>query len=444
MIKKCIKGIVTGIILFIILITIYLIMLTISYSLPNNKIRENVKDSLIVFENEEGFYYRPFFGSNNKLSDSVTLDNYTDSIILGTALDLGENSGENILKRVVSNYRYDKGDLGPIESLEKAVINEEEVNTDYTRYWFGIEAFLRPMLLICNYQTIRYINVLILFGLFITAIYKIAKKIGLKYAIAFGVSIMLIGFIIIPMSLQYMPVASIMIISVICIISLYGKKSFNKLLPYIFMIIGMTTAFMDLLTYPVITLGIPILLVMLLKMKYEKLTLKEYIILFLKICIIWAVSYLMTYFVKWVIASIILNKNVITDAINQFLFRADASGTSHVSKLEVISKNFSIYFNNIVLILFAIYLIVFVINLIKHRNKKMDKKYIIPLILASALPYVWYIILSNHSDIHSWMTYKIQSITLFGILSTTLLFIDDESYINKKLNKGQDRSRKEE
>lgn len=442
--KECIKGILKGIVLFIILIIIFFTMLTISYSLPNYKIRENVKDSLIVLENENGFYYRPFFGSGNELADSVTMDNYTDSIILGTALDLGENKGENILKRVVSNYRYDNEELGPIESLEKAVINEEEVNTEYTRYWFGIESLLRPMLMFFNYQTIRYINVFILFGLFFAAIYKITKKLGLKYAIAFGISVMLIGFIIVPMSLQYMPVASIMLISVIVIISLYGKKSFNKKLPYIFLCIGAITAFMDLLTYPIITLGIPLIIVMLLKMKYEKLTLKEYIILFLKMSIIWAISYGMTYFVKWLIASVILNKNVITDAINQFLFRADASGSNNTNKLEVIGKNFSIYFNNIVLTVLVIYLIIYVLNLIKHMDKKINKMYIIPLTLVSLLPYVWYIILSNHSDIHSWMTYKIQAVTLFGILSTTLLFINDESYTNKKLNKGQEETRKEE
>ncbi len=433
--KKYIKGISKGIILFIILIIIFFTMLTISYSLPNYKIRENVKDSLIVLENEQGFYYRPFFGSDNKLADSVTMDNYTDSIILSTALDLGENKGENILKRVVSNYRYDDGEIGPIESLEKAVINEEEINTEYTRYWFGIEAFLRPMLIFFNYQTIRYINVFVIFGLFFAAIYKIAKKIGIKYAVAFGVSIMLIGFIIVPMSLQYMPVASIMLISVIAIISLYDKKYFSKILPYIFICIGAITAFMDLLTYPIITLGIPLIIVMLLKMKYEKITLKECIIIFLKMSIIWAVSYGMTYFVKWVISSIILNKNVITDAINQFLFRADASGNNETNKIEVIGKNFSIYFNNIVLTMLVVYLIIYALNLIKHIDKTKSKKCIIPLALISILPYVWYIVLSNHSDIHSWMAYKIQAVTLFGILSTTLIYINDESYKNKKIDK---------
>ena len=81
------------------------------------------------------------------------------------------------------------------------------------------------------------------------------------------------------------------------------------------MFIGGLTAFFDLLTAPLVTYGIPMIVLILLRSKMNKYTLKQDIFQYIKLSIMWIASYSLTYLAKWVIASIILNENIITENI---------------------------------------------------------------------------------------------------------------------------------
>lgn len=431
-ILNVLKNVLKGIAFFIIMIAVFCLILTFSYALPNTNIRQHLADSVETIKSEGGFYYRPFFGTQNVFAEAHTLDDYTDSLILCAALDKGEDQGKNVFDRAMENYRYEDKEKGPVESFADAIDENNEANSNYTRYWFGIEAFLRPLLLLFNFQTIRYINMIFIFILLVSSTVLISKKLGLKYAIAFDTAIFFMGITIIPVSLQYIPVMAITLIASIVILCVENSKKFDKLLPYFFIAIGGCTAFMDLLTYPLVTLGIPMVLVILLKLKHGS-NFKDLMITIIKLSIIWGISYGATYFVKWVITSIVMGQNVITEAINQFLYRIDADGSTQISKFEVISRNFKVYFNAFVLGLLVIYLIFWAIGLKKYRKENINVKNIIPLIIFALIPYAWYIVLSNHSGIHYWMTYRIQAITLLSLISASLYVIDDEKI--KKIGK---------
>lgn len=426
-----IKKILKGIAIFFAMIALFCLLLTLSYALPNTRIRKNLAESVETIKSEGGFYYKPFFGTQNVLSDSYTLDDYTDSLILGIALDKGENQGKNIFDRALENYKYQDDEKDPIESFANAIDDSNEANSNYTRYWFGIETFLRPLLLFFNFQTIRYINMILIFILLMISTILISKKIGLKYAIAFDVMLFFMGITIIPVSLQYIPVMAITLIASIVILCCENNKQFDDFLPYFFIGIGGWTAFMDLLTYPLVTLGIPVVLVLLLKLKHGS-TFKELIITIIKLSVIWGMSYGATYLIKWIITSIVMGQNVVIEAINQFLYRADVGGTTKISKIEVIAKNFKIYFNKFVLGLLILYLIFWIIGIKKYKKENIKAKEIMPLILWALIPYGWYLVLSNHSDIHCWMTYRIQAITLFALLSASLYVIDTDKIKERK------------
>ena len=38
------------------------------------------------------------------------------------------------------------------------------------------------------------------------------------------------------------------------------------------------------------------------------------------------------------------------------------------------------------------------------------------MLLVASYPYVWFLVLSNHSQIHFWYTYRAQLVALFGVL----------------------------
>lgn len=399
------KTLIQYISIFIIMIIVFSSAMVISYKLPNKNIRENIRESVDQLD-REGQYLNLFFGQDSNITK---LDNFTDSIMLMMAAN---NSDKSDFKNAFSNPFYNDNDQSYSYNLKQNVQEGIISNQEYSRYWNGIETILRPMLMMFNYMEIRYINAIIIFMLLFYTISNISKYLGKKYMITFGIAITCMGFYIIPMSLQYSSVFVISLIASNMTIFLYNKNK-EKLIPYFFFIIGGVTSFFDMLTVPLITLGMPLIIAILLS--EEKII--DNIYLIIKISILWIIGYVSVFLAKWVIASIVLNKNVITVAIEQIFFRMNLTEKNEVSRFDAITENLEIYFNSIAIGILFIYTVIFIINLIKNRNNIKECFRKIPLLVIACMPYMWYFVFANHSSIHAFFTFRLQAITMFAILS---------------------------
>ena len=419
--KKALFEILKLVILFIIMIIVFFLLMVLSYLLPKDVIKENASFAVEDFK-KEGVWYIPLLGIDTDLSHPMLLDNYTDTLIMDVAIMDANTDETNIFKKAVLNQKYRDGE-DPVNSYEEIFTKDKKPNGEYTRYWFGTIIVLKLLLTFITYATIRYINMIFILTLLVLAILLIQKRLGMRYAIGYAITFILCGIIIIPMSLQFSPVFIITLLSSIFILLLSKKEDFEKLLPYVFLIIGGITAFSDLLTCPLLTFGITSILIVLLRNQKSECTFKDNLFLYFKLAIIWIASYALTYLAKWIIASIVLQSNVISSAWKQFMFRTDAS--NEYDKLSTIQKNFNFYFNKIVLVLLGIFIIInSIIIIVKKYYKTANYKNIIFLAALGFLPYMWYLVLSNHSAIHYWMTYRIQAITMFSILSIVFIFYD--------------------
>ena len=411
--KEGLKKVSTYIILFFIMITIFCIAMIVTYALPNERIQFHIRESRdILSKNIED----PFFLNYVK---SGKLDTFTDLLILNTAMNRGMSEDESIFIRAFENSRYSEDNVSQYELLSKLTENEDLYNNqEYARYWHGIQTIVRPLLMFFNYEEIRYLFMIIMFMLLMGATILIYKNLSIFHASCFMFSMLVVNFFIIPMSLQFTSVFAIMLIAVIIINILYKVKK-EKYLPYMFFIMGGVTNFFDLLTVPLITLGIPLIAVILLRNK-NNCDIKKTIIELIKLSMFWAISYVLVFFVKWIIASIILQKDIITDSIEQILFRTNGSDKYPATRLGAIGINIE-YLYNSVLLLFGILIgITWIIALVKKRKKIRDMKKAIPLILVAIYPYIWYAVIAGHSTIHAFFTYRIQAIMIFGILCAML------------------------
>ena len=397
---------------FLILCTINLVFFianSLTYLIPNRVIRNNIKDSVNNFDNR--LYMYPFFENKNEISEMYRLDNFTDALILITAYT-PDSKYHNIFQKAVLNSKY-QINHNPVESLKVLIKKNDNANLTYERYWFGILFFLKPLLAFFTYQTIRYLNYIIISLLLLGLLFIIKDKLGIEFSFIFFLTIIFMGSLIIPMSLQYTPVYIVMLVSSIIILKKYDNKAIdNQKLLRFFLIVGCFTAYLDLLSYPLVTLGIPLIFLILLNVNKNRLN-NYKIILF---CVLWGIGYFGSYFLKWVLASIILNKNVISSSVDQFLFRASSE---NIGRLDAITSNFKIFFNKFNLIFIIIYLLLIFYFLVfkKCIRKKIDYKSIYNLLLVSIMPYIWYMVLANHSYIHFWMAFRIQAITFFAISS---------------------------
>lgn len=131
-------------------------------------------------------------------------------------------------------------------------------NNGYFRYWMGDIPILRFLLIFMNYTGIRFLNIFVIFSLFLLVIIQIAKQVTTAYAILFSFALMTIHFWIFPLSLQYSPVY---IISMVAILALMYLDTWKKLSPNLllitFFVIGSITNYFDLLTAPLITFALP-------------------------------------------------------------------------------------------------------------------------------------------------------------------------------------------
>lgn len=172
-----------------------------------------------------------------------------------------------------------------------------------------------------------------------------------------------------------------------------------------FQMIGMAASYFDFLTYPIASLGIPMVCLFLLDSD-NTLWLKIRKLIYLSIS--WGFGYSAMWAGKWVLSTLVLKDNVIANAISQILLRS-----SHVQNGEKIStmdtwiRNLEFFFKKPYLILIVICFIVAIIGI--YMNRKMIIYVIVdtfPFMLIAAMPFAWYTFAEQHSYEHHWFTFR--------------------------------------
>lgn len=419
------KKILKYLLVYVCIALLFLALMIATYLLPNNRIRAHVVESVDILK-QEGIGYSPFF-----FQGGSTLDTHTDALILNIALNQGMN--ESNIKNAVENSFYEDETRQGVSSLEAALQDGIINNHEYSRYWHGIQVIIRPLLLFFNYSEIRYIIMIVTFCLLGIVFSMIGKELGLRYSIAFSITISLMYIVLIPMSIQYSSIFIISLIAMIAVMLLY-KMNKQKYINILFFVIGAFTTFFDLLTYPIVTLAFPIILAVIYENKNGKNLLQQ-LLFTIRLGVLWAIGYALLFFTKWLIASIILNKDAITLAINELLFRVNGNEKYPVSRIDAVKGNFDYFFVPIAKYMFLIIIVVWCILFAVYRKKIKECKVIIPLMCIAIVPYIWYILFAGHSSIHSFFTNRIQAMTVFALLCSMAETINFDKISRKDCNK---------
>lgn len=387
------------------------------YSLPMEKIEENVTKSAHELKNEST-YHSLFSWCTSQL------DNFTDSIML---LESSYNKSDPIINKAMLNYRgmvEDPEYIDAHDTLIKHYVEEKEYTntTQYPRYWHGYLLIVKPLLLFFDYQTIRILNLCFQFAvvIFICVLMKIK---GLTHAIIpYIISYLLLMPVALAFSLQFS--ACFFVFSAGSIIILLLKNRLEKYLVYIFLLLGIATSFFDFLTYPIVTFGIPAILVLAI---LSQLDLESKLVILIKTSLLWVIGYLGMWASKWIIGSILTGENIILDGLSAVEKRTvSQQGISYVpiDRENAIATNIRAFFNtpfSVCFIIFTVILVVSIVLLLWKRKNKINHlefiksiRIIIPYVLICSLPFAWYAVAVNHSCIHYWFTNKNLIITVFG------------------------------
>jgi len=380
-------------------------------AIPNEMIKENMLKSTYVIAKEELFAYR----EGSKMSGMV--DNYADSIWLNVAWYMGKDTP---VRASVDTKYYDGESGQEKEGLFLAVTEEERMaNTDYTRYWHGTAGVIRLLHLVTHVNGIRMLGFLI--TLFFAAVIMILLIRDGKdmVAVSFFLSICLVKIWNIRFCMEYQP--AFVLGFLMCILYLLFEKKGDECLMPLAVAGGTSIAFFDFLTTETITILIPLILVVTVRSMEKRMgNFKEGIRFIFAQGMAWGCAYGMTFFAKWLLATVITGENKFHQALNfagERIAGANA-GTGELSpilqKLVAPLANFSVLFGankrlsgkHIALGIVLILVFGAIVMIGLKFGEKENKGATLLLNFLGSLILIRFLVLNNHSYLHAFFTYR--------------------------------------
>lgn len=415
------KNTIKYIIIFLITICVLVALLVLSALIPKNIIINNL--------NKSSEYLKTVRGINRRTisKDYETIHYYADSILLNIILNIDSN---NPIQSVfeAKYYEYKRADVN--DDFINAIENGYEANQQYIRYWHGTTAILRPLLICFSINQIYIINQIV-FGILVVTLFVLLFRKDKLLSIVFLISFLITTMYITTKCIEYYSTVLIMLIA--SIIAVLTEKKGNKNLYILFFISGILTCFFDFLTTETLTILIPLLIVLLIRYKENRLKDFKSELLFLILSLgLWGIGYVATWFAKWILASLILKINAVDYVKDNLMLRINWNGNRKIDN-EVIKNTLlqnirvlrpinSLKIKSVYITIFTIIGIAITLQGVNHLDKKNNWiNYL--LLIIGIIPYIRYCFLVNHSYNHYFFTFRAQLATIIALLSIIIINI---------------------
>lgn len=395
---------------FLIAVLILVGILVLSAYIPRSAIKENVRDSA-EYLCEKQVFFTQLDGI-----DSSRIDRYADSILLGIAYQYDDS---HPLESVMESSYYYTDYQNENDNLMDAVTFDYEPNQEYMRYWHGSNAIVRPLLCILDIQQIYILNgiVLALLALWLLVLLLRARAFVPAAGIVAGLILTSVWFV--PFSLEYTWTYMLMLI-----MSLAGWKAANrqrwKWLGILFLFSGILTNYLDFLTTESLTLLVPLLLVLWVGRSCKR-TVAQMFRTAVSAFLAWGAGYVGMWLMKWIVASCVLRENIMPYVTGHIEERV--GGGVGVGLWEFLSgaitRNirclFPLEYGTAGWIIGGILVLLCCYTGFVYRKKQLCVKWIQLYVVIGLVPYIRYIVLHNHSYLHSFFTYRAQMATVLAI-----------------------------
>lgn len=346
------------------------------------------------------------------------MDNYTDALILNQAYTM---PSENMVNGIMLLPRLTCEKL-PFEELRVAVGIDPapdscHVSTaTYARYWHGNTFLARYLLFFWDYPTIRLLLYIVSSLLLLWCGALLWQRGGWQPAAAVGIGLACSYAFMMQFSLQLGMVLLIALGGMIAL-ARQGKKKKNgeKGILAIFFIIGSLTAYFDLLTAPMLTLGLP-LIVMLALGREERLS-----VVFKRLgktSLLWAVGYGATWVSKWILATLLTSENIWADGLHNLSNRSGV--LDEYGRWDALTANIDLLPWGFIILGLAV---IIVLACRYHFNRQGWRR-ALPLLVVALIPWLWYLFAANHSYLHNWFTFRSQAVTITALFLAAMQFVD--------------------
>lgn len=381
---------------FFILQVIFVSFGVVSTLIPNSSVKRNIEQSVEKYEHES-IYPHPYINEYGHQLDLFT-DYLIISLIYGSSPD-----------KPFKYFLFPQGYFIDIQDqathhLKYSIANSgEEANFVYGRYWHGSSFFYKLLFVIASLSGVRWLLFMLVSVALFAFYQKLTKTLSPPNAFLFIGGLIFINYYMIFCSMQFVPVFLITFFGSIVLINKHQAK---QSLGVLFMILGSLTSYFDLLTAPIITLGIPLLIwvCMLPQVKNIIQTIKQTIIFSLQ----WSAGYALSWLFKWILIWVFTDYSIIDEVKGKLGERAGV--VENLTRFDAIESNFKII--NTVPLLVAIFVLV-ILTALYFNRRGINKAFV--MIAVSIVPIIWIFFTANHAEYHSWFTYRNLWVSISGV-----------------------------
>lgn len=400
-------------------VTIGTLLLVLVWNLPNGPVREHIQSSFSNIEARWGLEYFPD-------RENAVMDLRTDCRMLTIA---AYDDATSSLDQAMGAYSLKSDGLGMEQlNLLRATLEkpEDAALDEYPRYWHGYLVPLRFELLFTDYYSILLYNGILIELLVTLLVYVLVHKRETALLPPLVVTLLLASPVTLAMSMQYYAVTFVTLIALIAFV--WFKDRLSGFWGVAFFSLGMIVNYLDFLTFPLLALGPSLLLF--LSLLDDRKSWQEQLACALVASSLWLVGYGLMWVSKWLLASVILHKNVVVDAAQQMAVRTshetvhgyESLGTGvHITYADVLSENArrigGTLFNKLLLAAYPVFFIVWLVGKKGAAQVSGFPVRKVPAILSVALlPFVWSLLMSNHTYTHASFVFRIFLVSVLAAL----------------------------
>ncbi|MDD3368727.1 MAG: hypothetical protein PHP50_07525 [Lachnospiraceae bacterium] len=418
--KNAVTGALKGIALLLALNAIFYFFMVFIFSISRDgklgeKIILHAGESLYTWEDEDKF---PIF----KDGKSYWNDLGSDMIWANIAVTTTGNAFQDAAILPFKAVYYEGDQEGTYVNLIQSLYfpDDPETNTPtYSRYWMLMAGVLKLLFIFWQIREIRYIFYFSILGLLVYVTYKIDHILGWKGVLPFTVAAASRVWLMHSICVSTMPDILITLVTMIVILHFYQKEYYPNMQRYIFLVTGAFSFALGPLVAPLLTLGIPLVLNILLLRQKDK-DVNAWISTILNSAI-WVFGYMGTLLLKQSIAHAF---HAIGDGAGQaimyigedmgFMDRINRLGYCFMGLLQPV---------NVKGPFLALIILALVVMMVKKGFNKCDSSLL--LFFVAMYPVIWVFVIARHSQ--HYFAANIMSIFVYAILSILAYSVNDKS-----------------
>lgn len=368
---------------------------------------------------------------------SAQLDNFTSVLIVKTAAYTGP---ENLLEKTLGGLRTEMPPAEGQSGWEAFCTYEDGGQSptgglSYSRYWHGYTLPLRLLLCVLNLANIQMLLYYAQLALFVAVLaLMVRRRLGALLP-GFFTAYFLLMPATVSVCLQYVPVSMLMLLICAALLLWDDRIADAVSLPGFFALVGLLTNYFDLLTFPLATLGFPLALLLALRLKTQDGAGRVFG-LALACCAGWGLGYGGMWAMKWLLVGAAFGWDQLLGVLGQIFLRASAeSGGVQLSRLDVLRMNVGVITGkaSYLLLLGAAGLATLLPAVRRKLSGGISKRGLSPdlralaLLVPMALPFLWYLVMANHSYDHTYFTYRNLTVSVMAGYALLACLLEPEA-----------------